>query len=80
MKVSVIEELVKTASVQRLIEAEMALVNEKPSPLEVEGRDEGEKLTHILAAIWIREFMESTSTDFQTALREYTQQVRETMN
>jgi hypothetical protein len=49
-------------------------------PFEVEGSDEGEKLTHILAAIWILEQMESTRVDFKTALREYTQKVRESIS
>jgi hypothetical protein len=80
MKIPVIKKLVETASVHQLVEAEVALIDEKPLPFEVEGSDEGEKLTHILAAIWILEQMESTRVDFKTALREYTQKVRESIS
>jgi hypothetical protein len=80
MKIPVIKKLVETVSVPQLVEAEEALIDEKPLPIEVEGSDEGEKLTHILAAIWILEQMENTGVDFKTALREYTQKVRESIN
>lgn len=80
MKIPVIKKLVETVPVKQLIEAEIALVEEQPLPIEVEGSDEGEKLTHILAAIWILEQMENTGVDFKTALREYTQKVRESIN
>jgi len=80
MKIPVIKRLVETVPVDKLVEAEEALIDEKPLPFEVEGYDEGEKLTHILAAIWILEQMESTGVDFKTALREYTQKVRESIS
>ena len=80
MKIPVIKKLVETVPVHHLIEAELALIDEKPMPIEVEGSDEGEKLTHILAAIWILEQMENTKVDFKTALHEYTQKVRESIS
>jgi hypothetical protein len=80
MKIPVIKKLVETVSMHQLIDAELALIDEKPMPIEVEGNDEGEKLTHILAAIWILEQMENTKVDFKTALREYTQKVRESIS
>jgi len=64
----------------RLIEAEKALINEIPLPIKVEGEDEGEQLTHILAAIWIMGKMDDANMDFHGALREYTKMVRESLN
>lgn len=63
-----------------LREAEDALIEEEPLPFEVEGDDEGEKLTHILAAIFILERMKSEGIEFKAALREYTRIVRESIS
>jgi hypothetical protein len=80
MKIPVIKKLVESHSVEELISAEEALVEEQPLPFEVEGDDEGEKLTHILAAIFILEKMKTSNADFKTALREYTRRVRESIS
>jgi hypothetical protein len=80
MKIPVIKKLVETQSIAKLVEAEYALIQEQPLAIEVEGSDEGEQLTHIIAAIWILERMRDSGTDFKTALREYTQKVRESIN
>ena len=80
MKIPVIKRLVETQPIEKLIKAELAIVNEQPLPIEIEGEDEGEQLTHALAAIWILECMQESNKDFKTALREYTQKVRESIN
>ena len=80
MKIRVIKKLVETVAMPQLMETELAILDEKPLPVEVDGYDEGEKLTHVLAAIWILEQMEGTGADFKTALRDYTQQVRESIS
>jgi hypothetical protein len=71
---------VETHTVEQLHAAEQAIINEKVLPIEVEGSDEGEQLTHAIAAIWILERMKEANLDFKTALREYTQKVRESTN
>ncbi len=76
MQIPVIKSLVETRTVEALTRAEEALMEEQPLPFEVEGKDDGEVLTHILAAIWILERMESHVLPFAKALREYTQKVR----
>lgn len=76
MKIPVIKKLVENHSVQELMSVEEALVEEQPLPFEIEGEDEGEKLTHVFAAIFIHEQMEKEGMDFKTALREYTKKVR----
>ncbi|GGG39881.1 DUF6952 family protein [Hymenobacter glacieicola] len=76
MKMPVIKRLVETQTLQSLVAAEEALLEEQTPAFEVEGEDEGEQLTHVFAAIFILNHMQDHSTDFKTALREYTAKVR----
>lgn len=80
MKIPVIKKLVETQPLQQLKAAELAIINEESLPIDIEGNDEGEQLTHTIAAIWILERMNDSNVDFKTALREYTQKVRESIN
>ena len=80
MKIPVIKKLVENASMEELLAAEEAIVDEQRCTLEVEGEDEGEQLTHVLAAIYIKDQMAKENTDFKTALREYTKKVRESIS
>ncbi|MFT4876659.1 MAG: hypothetical protein ACI8S2_001396, partial [Bacteroidia bacterium] len=41
---------------------------------------EGEQLTHIIAAIFIKEHMAEHDSDLKTALREYTVKVRNSIS
>ncbi|MFD2999902.1 DUF6952 family protein [Pontibacter toksunensis] len=76
MKIPVIKKLVENNNLKELMAAEAAIVDEQQPAIEVEGEDEGEQLTHVLAAVWILNEMEDNGTDFKTALRMYTQKVR----
>jgi len=76
MKMPVIKHLVETQTLEALVAAEEALLEEQVPAFEVEGEDEGEKLTHVFAAIFILNHMQDQGTDFKTALREYTKKVR----
>ncbi len=80
MKIPVIKKLVETQPLEVLIAVEEAIINEQPLPITIEGQDEGEQLTHTIAAIWILERMRETNRDFKDVLREYTQKVRESIN
>ena len=44
--------------------------------VEVAGSDEGEQLTHVLAALFILEQIEQKNLSFTDALRAYTEKVR----
>lgn len=79
MKIPAIKKLVEHADLESLKKAEQALYDEQPLSMDVEGDDDGEKLTHILAAIYIKERM-AQGNDFTTALRSYTQRVRNSIN
>ncbi|WP_400192869.1 DUF6952 family protein [Hymenobacter sp. B81] len=76
MKVPVIKRLVETQSLQSLVEAEEALLDERQPSFEVEGDDEGEQLTHVFGAIWILNHMQDHHVEFPAALREFTKKVR----
>lgn len=76
MKIPVIKKLVESASLEALKQAEEDLIEEQPLQIEVGGDDEGEQLTHILAAIFILEQIQNEDMEFKQALRTYTQKVR----
>ncbi|WP_161889552.1 DUF6952 family protein [Pontibacter russatus] len=76
MKIPAIKKLVENNTLEELMAAEAAIVDEQQPAIEVEGEDEGEQLTHVLAAVWILNEMGDNGTDFKSALRMYTQKVR----
>ena len=80
MKLSVIKELAEKYSLEDLILAEDALSEERNLPFLVPGDDEGEKLTHILGARWIKEEMQRTACSLPEALRSYASRVRESIS
>lgn len=79
MKVAAIKALVETYTIEQLLAADEDLCEEKPLTIEVEGADEDEKLTHILAAIEILTDMRK-GTDYKTALRNFSARVRSSIN
>lgn len=80
MKMPVIKRLVETQTLPELVAAEEALLDERQPAFEVEGEDEGEKLTHVFAAIFILNHMQDHDSAFKDALREYTKKVRVSIN
>ncbi len=76
MKIPAIKKLVETYSIQECKQAEQALLEEQPLLIEIDGDDEGEKLTHVLGAIDILERMQLENKDVRTALREFMERVR----
>lgn len=79
MKIPAIKKLVESNTIEELEAAEQALYNEEQPAIEVEGSDEGEQLTHILAAIEILKQMQN-GEEFKNALRNYTQRVRNSIS
>lgn len=76
MQIPVIKKLIESHDVESLKKAEEAIMEEQPLSIEIEGEDEGEQLTHVIAAVWIIEKMKQDDIPFPKALREYTQKVR----
>jgi hypothetical protein len=76
MQLPIIRQLGEKYSLAELKAAENQIMNGQPCPIPNSGKDEGEQLTHLLAAIWVKEEMEKENIDAGTALRRYTQRVR----
>ncbi|MGZ5282053.1 MAG: DUF6952 family protein [Bacteroidia bacterium] len=76
MNISAIKKLVDNHDLATLQQLQNELEEEQPLSHDVEGEDEGEKLTHLLGAIWIKEQMAANGTDYKTELRNFTSRVR----
>ena len=80
MQLPVIKKLAETYTLQQLKAAEEAIMNEQPAAIAVEGKDEGEQLTHVLGAIDILTDNQQHSVDLRTAIRNYSQRVRNSIS
>ena len=80
MQIPVIKKITEAYSLVELQKAEAALYEEQIPEIEIEGKDEGEQLTHVLAAIFILEYMAKNGVDLKTSLREYTLKVRNSIS
>lgn len=80
MKIPSIKKLVDQYSFEELKAAEEALLEEQVPGIEVEGEDEGEKLTHLMAAQFIKQEMDTKGADYLSALRTYSGRVRNSIS
>lgn len=80
MKIPVIKETIEKYSVSDLENAEASLLDEKPMSIDVAGDDEGEQLTHVMAALAIKLEMEKDLVPFPKALRNYMSRVRNSIS
>lgn len=80
MKLPVIKQLVENHSLEELKKSEVAMEEGETPDIEVKGEDEGEQFTHIIAAVWVKEKMEKDGIDARSAMREYTQKVRNSIS
>ena len=76
MNIAMIKGLVESATLEQLHQAEAALLEEQQPAIDVPGADEGEQLTHVLAAIYVHERIATDGVDAMTAIREYAKRVR----
>lgn len=75
MNVAVVKKLVETHPIGVIQDAIQKFENTLENPLQVEGQDDGEKLSHLLVAeIVLQEMAKGLS--FHEALRTYSQRVR----
>lgn len=79
MKIATIKNLVANESLQSLEKAEFALINNGMLEIAVEGDDEGEQLTHLMAAIEIKQNI-ATGMPEKDALRAFTLRVRNSIS
>ncbi|MBC7384441.1 MAG: hypothetical protein H7296_15850 [Bacteroidia bacterium] len=80
MKLAVIKDLVENKTLPELIEAETQLLNGNSIKFDVPGEDEGEQLTHILAAIEILKQVENDNIDLRTAIKDFFKRVRNSIS
>lgn len=80
MKVPVIKKMVDHFSMEELTAAEESLLNERKPEIAIVGDDEGEQLTHVLAAIEIKRDMEKNAVSSRDALRNYSIRVRNSIS
>lgn len=79
MKIASIKNLVNQYTLPELQEAEECFYEEtRTLNIEIEGEDEGEKLTHVLAAIEIKEDM-AQGAQLNEAIRNFSQRVRKSI-
>ena len=76
MNIAMIKGLVESATPEQLQQAEAALLEEQQPLIAVPGIDEGEQLTHVLAALYVHERIAADGVDAMTAIREYARRVR----
>jgi hypothetical protein len=79
MNLAAVRTLVETYTNHDLQQAEAQLLEGEPLRIDVLGEDEGEQLTHILAALWVRQHMAETGDALPLAMRAYTQRVRQSI-
>ena len=76
MKLPAIKKLVHDYTIEQLTFANDAILTGDPLSITVGGEDEGEQLTHLYAALWVKKHMVDNETDVATSLRAYTAMVR----
>ncbi|KAB2814719.1 DUF6952 family protein [Phaeocystidibacter luteus] len=79
MKIPAIRKLVKTYSLEELLQAEADILEEKTPSIEVEGDDEGEQLTHLIGSIEILRNIDNGMKESE-ALRAFTLRVRNSIS
>ena len=80
MKIPSIKKIAETYSVDDLRKAEESILEGEMPGIHIEGDDEGEQLTHVIAAIEIKHQMVTENIPFPKALRNYTQRVRNSIS
>lgn len=80
MKLPIVKKLANDFSMEQLEAAENAILEELDPVIEVEGEDEGEQLTHVMAAIWIKREMKAKDLPLNKAMRNYTVKVRNSIS
>lgn len=80
MKIPSIKKITEAYCIDDLRLAEGHILEGRVPHIEIEGDDEGEQLTHVIAAIEIKSQMETDNIPFPKALRNYTSRVRNSIS
>lgn len=76
MKIPAIRKLASDYDLETLKKLEEEIENGKKPHQPVDGDDEGDQLTHVSGAIWVKEQMASNNSDLKTELRNFSKRVR----
>jgi len=71
MIIAEIKRLAETHTIELLTEAIRAYYETKTFGVDVEGKDDGEKYTHLYGSAWVLNHMKEHGSDIRTALRAY---------
>lgn len=80
MKLPAIKSIVEQFTLQQLQQAEEKLLNEETPEILIPGDEEGEQLTHVLAAIDILTRVANEGCDLRTAIRQFSERVRNSIS
>lgn len=80
MKLPAIKSIAEQFTLQQLQLAEDKLLNDETPEINIPGDDEGEQLTHVLAAIDILNRVANEGCDLRTALRQFSERVRNSIS
>jgi hypothetical protein len=76
MKLIAIRRLVENYTIDQLQQAEFDIIQEKSLSILLDGKDQAEKLSIVIAAVWILEEMKE-GHDFKEAFCQYAKKVRD---
>ena len=75
MKIAEVKRLVTEHTLEIIDQAVLSFEQEKKNDLNVAGADDGEKMSYLLAASFVRKKMDQ-GLDLNSAVREYSKRVR----
>jgi len=76
VNLTAIIELVERYNNHELQQAEADLVEDRPTTILIQGADQGEQLTHVLAALWVVQYIKESDCSVPDAVRAYAYRVR----
>lgn len=81
MNIAAIRLLVEsTVTDDELRAAEADLLEERQPGFDIVGEDDGERLTHVMAALWVRAHQRESGGEIMSAIRDYTKKVRSSIS
>lgn len=79
MKIPIVRKLAETYGLEELEAAEASIMEGENPSIDVPGDDEGERLTHAMAAIWVKRAV-IDGMEAPAALRAYAEKVRKSIS
>ena len=80
MNIASIKALVEAHTDHELQQAEADILEGKELSIAIPGEDEGEQLTHVLAALWVIQNMKESDDNVMSSIRAYTKRVRKSIS